>query len=363
MDVSPALNGCLGYALDGEDDRVDWRFLDDHEVPAGPWTTLVTTSGLTEQGGVPLCSWQGGTMHRRMIVAAGVATTAAIALGGCSLLGDTTVPMPSRSRTPHASATATPHSAGDDVVGSATPVPLVPSPGPTPSPSPTLTQIAAGTPVAEGDVTSPKGSVHYHYRIVADGDGTFSTQFSGFTSTLPVPVSVTLLGVAPRVGDGLTDHGTADHQLGGPTSGAAPASSVALDGVGHDPSGLGTIVTYSSAPASAAATLPVEIGPDKVLAVDTVRWSIPVRQSNVHPVDGGAGPYAYGVVTATTASGAPRTYLVAHGDRASVVAERFGVSVADLVFLNADIRVFGDDQWMYEGTSINLDPDRLDTVG
>lgn len=45
MDVSPALNGCLGFAsLDGQDDRVRWRFVD--APPAGPWTRVVTTSGV-----------------------------------------------------------------------------------------------------------------------------------------------------------------------------------------------------------------------------------------------------------------------------------------------------------------------------
>ena len=44
MDVSPALNGCLGFAeLDGQDDRVDWWLVDDADVPAGPWTRVVTT--------------------------------------------------------------------------------------------------------------------------------------------------------------------------------------------------------------------------------------------------------------------------------------------------------------------------------
>lgn len=48
MDVSPAVNGCLGFAdVNGENDRVDWRFVDDDDVPAGPWRTLVTTSGVT----------------------------------------------------------------------------------------------------------------------------------------------------------------------------------------------------------------------------------------------------------------------------------------------------------------------------
>lgn len=44
MDVSPALNGCLGFAeVNGENDRVDWQFVDEREVPPGPWTVVVTT--------------------------------------------------------------------------------------------------------------------------------------------------------------------------------------------------------------------------------------------------------------------------------------------------------------------------------
>lgn len=45
MDVSPALNGCLGFAsLNGQQDRVDWTFVEADAVPEGPWTRLVTTS-------------------------------------------------------------------------------------------------------------------------------------------------------------------------------------------------------------------------------------------------------------------------------------------------------------------------------
>lgn len=44
MDVSPALTSCLGFsALDGTG-YVSWRFVSGHEVPAGPWTKIVTTS-------------------------------------------------------------------------------------------------------------------------------------------------------------------------------------------------------------------------------------------------------------------------------------------------------------------------------
>lgn len=45
LDVSPALNGCLGFSeLDGLNDRVDWRFVQDTAVPDGPWTRIITTS-------------------------------------------------------------------------------------------------------------------------------------------------------------------------------------------------------------------------------------------------------------------------------------------------------------------------------
>jgi hypothetical protein len=43
LDVSPALNGCLDFStLDGANDRVDWRFVEQSDVPGGPWTRVVT---------------------------------------------------------------------------------------------------------------------------------------------------------------------------------------------------------------------------------------------------------------------------------------------------------------------------------
>jgi hypothetical protein len=45
LDVSPALNGCLGFRqLDGDGDRVSWQFVDAARVPRGPWTRIVTAS-------------------------------------------------------------------------------------------------------------------------------------------------------------------------------------------------------------------------------------------------------------------------------------------------------------------------------
>ncbi|MCX6497783.1 MAG: hypothetical protein NTU93_03150 [Arthrobacter sp.] len=48
MDVSPALNGCLGFAeLNGSGDHVSWSFVDRANVPAGPWLKVQTTSGVS----------------------------------------------------------------------------------------------------------------------------------------------------------------------------------------------------------------------------------------------------------------------------------------------------------------------------
>jgi hypothetical protein len=302
-------------------------------------------------------------VRKRNFAAIGVAAMVLLTLSGCFAVGGTTsakskpvhVAPASPSDTPTPTPTiaaATPTEAPNPAISHlATPEPVS-----TPEPSPTLTPVPAGTVVAQGDVASPKGSIHYHYRVVANGDNTYAVLYSGFTSTVPVPVSVTLIDIPPKVGDGLTWHGVADHVLGGPTTSAAAASSASLGSIGQ-PSYLTTLVTYSSV--ASADGVPVELGPNKVLAVNTLHWSIPVRQSNVHPVDGGARQYAMGQVTAKTSTGAPRSYRVAAGDVTSVVAARFGITVTDLIWLNKNLQVFGDQQYLYQDTTLNLDPDRL----
>jgi hypothetical protein len=44
LDVSPALRDCLGFVgLNNDENKVDWQFVDDEDVPDGPWTRVVTT--------------------------------------------------------------------------------------------------------------------------------------------------------------------------------------------------------------------------------------------------------------------------------------------------------------------------------
>jgi len=290
----------------------------------------------------------------RTFVAVGLAATVAVALVGCSTPAKHPSAHAAHSHHAHASETptATPSSTPNPVDSH----PATPGPVTAAFPNPVIAPIPAGTVVASGDVASPKGSIHFHYSMVADGHNGFSARYSGFTSTVPVPISVTLLSVPPKVGDGLTYQGVGDHQLGGPTTAAAPASAVALNSAGP-PSYLDVLVTYSSA--TSGSGLPVELGPNKILAVNSVRWSIPLRSTNVHPVDRGSRAYATGRVTARTTTGAPKSYLIAPGDVTAVVAERFDISVKDLIWLNSNLEVFGDQQYLYEGTTLNLDPNSL----
>lgn len=255
----------------------------------------------------------------------------------------TSTPTPSAtpSPTPSASATPSPRSA-------------TPPPQDAAAPAPFITPVAAGTVVAEADVASPKGSIRFHYRVVAAGDDSFVTEVSGFTSSLPVPVGVSFYEVAPSVGDGITHRGDGGSEVGGPT--ATPASASWSFGAVSQPSYLSTLVVWS---ASTSSDVPVEIAAGKVLAVAPVSWSVPPRQTNIAPVDGGAADFAAGTLEATTATGAPKRYTVAPGDLIDAVAQRFGISVSALIHMNQGLQVIDDEQHLFEGTTLVLDPDSV----
>ena len=291
------------------------------------------------------------------VVAVVLGTVLAFTDGGPLAAG-----APAATREPAAAITP---SARPSNTPTSTPTPTA-SPSPSPSPraatpppqeaaeeAPYITPIPAGTVVANGDVTSPKGSIHFRYRVVAVGDGTFSAEWSDITSTLPVSVQAAFVEIAPAVGDGITAPGDGAALLAEPASGTTSTSSVLPIG---QPSYLRTLVVST---ADAPPDAPVEISTGKVLAVAPVAWSVPARATNIAPVDSGATAFASGTVTATTAAGAPKRYLVAAGDLTDVVAQRFGISVSALIYLNQGLEVLDAEQHLLEGTTLILDPDSL----
>lgn len=63
MDVSPALTGCLGFTdLDGVTTGLRWRFVENVDVPAGPWTRIVTTSQVN--GAAPSAAYRSSILPR-----------------------------------------------------------------------------------------------------------------------------------------------------------------------------------------------------------------------------------------------------------------------------------------------------------
>jgi hypothetical protein len=51
MDVSPALAGCLGFqSLNGTQDRLNWQFVEEADVPDGPWKKIVTSTPVVPFG-------------------------------------------------------------------------------------------------------------------------------------------------------------------------------------------------------------------------------------------------------------------------------------------------------------------------
>lgn len=268
----------------------------------------------------------------------------------------TETPRPTTvARTSSPSASASP-SPSPLPTASSTPSPRAATPPPQDAsvPAPFVTPVAAGTVVAEADVASPKGSVHFHYRVVAVGDDTYSAELTNATSSLPVPVTAAFFEIAPSVGDGVTYGGDGGVGIGGLTT--TPTSASGSFGAVSQPSYLSTLVVYST---STSSDVPVELATGKVLAVAPVAWSVPARQTNIAPVDSGATAFATGTLEATTASGAPKRYTVAPGDLVDVVAQRFGVSVSALLYLNQGLQVIDDEQHLFEGTTLVLDPDSV----
>lgn len=294
-------------------------------VAAAALVAVVVSAVLSTNGSAPL--------------AAGAPTGSA----SPTTIARTSTPTPSASPSPMPTAPATP-----------SPRAATPPPEDAAVPAPFITPVPAGTVVAESDVASPKGSIHFHYRVVATGDGTYTTDVTDFTSSLPVPVGVSFYQVAPSVGDGITFGGDGGSEIGGPTS--TPASASWSFGAVTQPSYLSTLVVHST---STSPDVPVEISAGKVLAVAPVAWSVPPRGTNIAPVDSGAVAFATGALEATTASGSPKRYTVAPDDLIDAVARRFGISVSALLYMNQGLQVIDDAQHLFAGTTLVLDPDSV----
>lgn len=274
-------------------------------------------------------------MIRRPFLVALVGSAAlVVTLSGCSLLrgGDDPLPGPSR-------AASTPSAAPTD----AAPDPDIENAALNPP------RIAAGTLLTETDVISPTGRTSIHVRVLADADGTFRTELSGWRSTESQAMTLEFRRSVPKPSDG---YGTPYGQVQW-AAGQTPPASTRLDGVGARPDFLESVVLMPTVTTDSDGSVDSASWAGHVLAVAPLTWHVPTPYPDMHVTLGEARPGAYGIVSAQ--GGRSADYLVAHGDDQVTVAKRFGVSIPELRWMNPDMRTLNG-EWLIEGTHLNLDP-------
>ncbi len=232
-----------------------------------------------------------------------------------------------------------------------------------PIPDPTLTTeqvegepdeveqvLPTGTVAAETDVTSPSGDTSIHVRIVANDEGTFTAQPSGYRTTNPQQMS---LQFRHRTASPLDGDDSSVRDMVEWDAGAGPPASFTMGQSGPLPDYLSSVVLVP-------AWVPDE-DPSKrpwvgsVLAAGALEWKIPNPYPDLRITVGKDRPGAYGIVTG--ADGRPADYQVAHGDELTTVAQRFGITPAEVQWLNPYMETRADD-WLLEGSTLNLDSAR-----
>lgn len=206
--------------------------------------------------------------------------------------------------------------------------------------------VAAGTVVAEADAVSRSGDTAIHVRVVARGDGFFDAQLSGYRTTVPQPMTIEFRRSAAYADE--DDLGAIGSTTWTPATGLP--DTVSLAAAGSDPSWLRDVV-LTPAPSGGDDSARPWVG--SVLALGALSWTIPDPYPDLHVTVGKDRPGAYGIVF--DHDGVPGSYRVAHGDEQVTVAERFGITVDELRWLNPTMQVRSGG-WIYENTDLNLDP-------
>jgi hypothetical protein len=228
-----------------------------------------------------------------------------------------------------------------------------------PGPAPTLATdpveieveqvLPTGTVAAETDVVSPSGETSIHVRVVANESGTFDAQLSHYRTTNPQPMRLEFRHRSAKPLDG-EDGAVRDFVE---WDAVHPPASFTMGQSGPRPDYLRSVVLVPATVADEDSSARPWAG--SVLAAADLTWHIPNPYPDLRVTVGKDRPGAYGIVT--DVDGRPANYLVAHGDELSTVAERFGVTPAQVQWMNPFMEQ-RDDDWLLEGSTLNIDPAR-----
>jgi hypothetical protein len=228
---------------------------------------------------------------------------------------------------------------------------------PAPSPTPTTRSLAQeepervelsdGTVVATGALASVDGRTSGEVTITADGSRGFTIGISRFAS--PVSGEVILnTSTEPFTEEAYCAEGFSIYVQGHLT--LAPEMTIALgfdDLTFGNPAYLDTIVlTLNAIEPRTGCFYPV-------VATAPLTWTMPDLRPDIRVIDSGETGGATGWVTA--ADGRPVSYMVARDDLLPEIAARFGLTVADLLYLNPARNTSGDPRSAYVDEVFNLD--------
>jgi hypothetical protein len=284
--------------------------------------------------------------HR--VAAGAVAAAMLVTLAGCSSLTSWSTPAP------------------------ATHAALAPTPSSTPSAAPSAASVtqspaqkkvaalveaqtaqthdvpAKGLVVATASVSAPDGSVGFHIAVTATGSDAYEIEVSDYHSAVKgAPFQMFLRQYPESLGSFIEEGVSFGYaSWGASETDHTPPQSVDLSTAGDDPTFLQNVVITTASPASSQ-------GAWKVVAVAPLVWHAPNRHSGLVVHDSGPASGATG--TATKQNGVVASYLIARGDSVTDVEARFGLTLRDLVYLNARNAAAINFQLNW-GQTLNLDP-------
>jgi hypothetical protein len=188
--------------------------------------------------------------------------------------------------------------------------------------------LEPGAVLATGELTSADGKTSGHMVVTARDDGNFDVTMSDLRTSITGYLELGLSAVP------LTSKVACRASTFYISFGSVPTSltqTFLLTGVDNlirgDPSFLHSVLLVQVAPDPANPNCA-----ESAAAAGTLTWTMPDMRPGLRPVDSGSQKAATGAVT--TVDGAPASYAVAPYDVMASIAERFGITVDDLFYLN-----------------------------
>ncbi|MDQ1609428.1 MAG: hypothetical protein QOE16_2160 [Microbacteriaceae bacterium] len=182
--------------------------------------------------------------------------------------------------------------------------------------------------VATGELVSHDGKTSGHIAVAARDDGNFDVRMSDFRTSRAGSLDLAL-SATPSNSTAKCVAETIYFSWGSVSS--ASYQTFFLEGVTDltrgDPSFFHTVLLTQPATVADADACGLSVA-----AGASLTWTMPDLRPNLHVTDSGSRKWAAGKVRMD--DGKPASYVVAANDVMTVIAERFGITVDDLMYLN-----------------------------